>query len=108
MEREKLIRASEVKAKLKAFHDWFGGPVQMPGDILARKVIEKCIEEIDKLEPVDRWIKATEQPPEKYKKVLVKDRITGEVTTAYWSDYDCFVFADGRGHGADLWMPLPV
>ena len=56
---------------------------------------------------VQQWIKAEEQPPEKYKKVLVKDRITGEVTTAYWGDFDCFVFADGRGHGADLWMPLP-
>lgn len=53
MANEKLIRASEAKAKLKAFHDWFGGPVQLQGDLLARKVIEKCIEEIDKLEPVD-------------------------------------------------------
>lgn len=56
---------------------------------------------------VQQWIEAEEQPPEKYKKVLVKDRITGEVTTAYWGDFDCFVFEDGRGHGADLWMPLP-
>ena len=53
MANEKLIRASEAKAKLKAFHDWFGGPVQLQGGLLARKVIEKCIEEIDKLEPVD-------------------------------------------------------
>ena len=53
MANEKLIRASEAKAKLKAFHDWFGGPVQLQGDLLARKVIEKCIEEIDKLEQVD-------------------------------------------------------
>lgn len=53
MANEKLILASEAKAKLKAFHDWFGGPVQMQGDLLARKVIEMCIEEIDKLEPVD-------------------------------------------------------
>lgn len=70
MANEKLIRASEAKAKLKAFHEWFGGPVQMQGDLLARKVIEKCIEEIDKLEPVDavevvhgRWLTWEEKFP---------------------------------------------
>lgn len=41
MANEKLIRASEAKAKLKAFHDWFGGPVQMQGDLLAGR-LSRC------------------------------------------------------------------
>ena len=56
---------------------------------------------------VGEWIPCSEMLPERDVDVLVTDRVTGEVTTAHLNDFDCFVFEDGRGHGANAWMPLP-
>ncbi len=54
-----------------------------------------------------KWTPVTEQLPECDERVLVVDRVTGEVTTAYLNLFDSFVFRDGRGHGVTYWMPLP-
>lgn len=67
---DKVIRAGEAKVALKKFRSWFDGPVQTPQDKLAKAVIKKCIEIIDKLEPLEaepmqRWIPVTERLPEK-------------------------------------------
>ena len=56
---------------------------------------------------VQQWIPVTERLPDVDRNVLVIDRITGEVTTAYLNKFNSFVFRDGRGHGASHWMPLP-
>lgn len=56
---------------------------------------------------VQKWISVTERLPKQGHYVLVIDRVTGEVTTAYLNDFGSFVFRDGRGHGAIYWMPLP-
>lgn len=62
---------------------------------------------MDELEDKQRWIPVAERLPEVERTVLVIDRVTGEVTTAYLNGFDSFVFRDGRGHGASYWMPLP-
>ena len=62
---------------------------------------------VSKMETTTRWISVTERLPEREQTVLVIDRVTGEVTTAYLNFCDSFVFEDGRGHGASHWMPLP-
>lgn len=56
---------------------------------------------------VQKWIPVTEMLPEQNRTVLVIDRVTGEVTTAFLNIFNSFVFKDGRGHGASYWMPLP-
>lgn len=56
---------------------------------------------------LQKWISVTERLPKQGHYVLVIDRVTGEVTTAYLNDFGSFVFRDGRGHGARYWMPLP-
>ena len=54
-----------------------------------------------------KWISVKDRLPEKETEVLVRDRVTGEITTAHLNDLNHFVFRDGRGHGASHWMPLP-
>ena len=56
---------------------------------------------------VQKWISVKERLPEQERTVLVIDRVTGEVTTAYLNIFGSFVFKDGRGHGASHWMLLP-
>ena len=62
---------------------------------------------IESLGVLPKWIPVSERLPDKNVSVLVRDRATGEITTAYLNDFDSFVFNDGRGHGASHWMPLP-
>ena len=54
-----------------------------------------------------KWIPVTERLPKVDETVLVRDRVTGEVTTAHLNEFNSFVFRDGRGHGASYWMSLP-
>ncbi len=56
---------------------------------------------------VQEWISVKDRLPDIDCTVLVKDRVTGEVTTAHLNEFNSFVFEDGRGHGASYWMPLP-
>ena len=82
MASEKLIRAKELKEKLQSMRKWFDGPPQTDQDKLAQSVIKMCIEEVDKLKPVD----AVEV-------VLCKD-------CAHWDAEHC---SDGQG-----WCPKVV
>ncbi len=50
---KRLIDANEVRKKLRAVKEWFGGPPQTEQDKLAQAVVKMCVEEIDKLKPVD-------------------------------------------------------
>ena len=67
MKKSRLIEVSEVKKKLRSVKDWFGGPPQTEQDKLAQAVVKMCIEEVDKLKPVDavevvhgHWIETKE------------------------------------------------
>ena len=53
MANEELIALSEVKKKLTAIRQYFTGYHSTEQDKLARAVVKLCIEEIDKLKPVD-------------------------------------------------------
>ena len=53
MANEELIALSEVKKKLTAIRQYFTGYPRTEQDKLARSVVKLCIEEIDKLKPVD-------------------------------------------------------
>ena len=66
--------------------------------------VNKMLEEQPK---VNEWIPCSKRLPEIEKDVLVTDKITGEVTIAQLNIFNCFMFEDGRGHGASAWMPLP-
>lgn len=50
---KRLIDANALKEKLKSMRQWLGGPPQADQDKLAQSVIKMCIEEVDKLKPVD-------------------------------------------------------
>ena len=69
-------------------------------DMYVDKLIENGV-------TVLKWISVKERLPEQERTVLVIDRVTGEVTTAYLNVFGSFVFKDGRGHGASHWMLLP-
>ncbi len=58
-------------------------------------------------QPKMDWIPVSERLPKEYTKVLAIDRVTGKVDIAQINAFGCFVYADGRGHGASHWMPLP-
>lgn len=72
-----------------------------------RHGVRHAVNIVNKQPKVGEWIPVSERLPEEGKTVIVKDRITGEVTLACLNIFDCFVFEDGRGHGASAWMPLP-
>lgn len=61
----------------------------------------------EKTKKVGEWIPCSERLPKMGQDVIVTDMITGEVTIAYLNTLNCFVFEDGRCHGASAWMPLP-
>ena len=71
------------------------------------RMMHKAADRLKELDQAQNWIPVAERLPEVDCTVLVIDRVTGNVTTAYLNVFDCFVFMDGRGHGARYWMPLP-
>lgn len=91
MAAEKLIRASDARRAI----------------LKEDPKLAYCIDSIPGVD-VPKWISVKDRLPIPYHKVLVVDRVTGQVTTARMNDFNSFVFEDGRGHGASYWMPLPT
>lgn len=61
MATENLIDANEAKKKLRAVQEWFVGHPSSEQDKLAQAVVNLCIEEVNKIKPVDtvkhgRWV----------------------------------------------------
>ena len=110
MAKEKLVRVSEAKAKLIEICNWFGGPVQTEQDKLAQAVVNMCIEEIDKMEPAQKWIPVTERLPEKEGRYLCVVRIvkSGAVYVQMMNG-DRYGFSLEHIYNDDVthWMPLP-
>ena len=103
--REKLIELiREVQYQGNAVHGYHDKYIQN-GELADHLIANGVV--VSKMETTTRWISVTERLPEREQTVLVIDRVTGEVTTAYLNFCDSFVFEDGRGHGASHWMPLP-
>lgn len=50
---KRLVDVNEVKQKLRAVREWFVGHPSSEQDKLAQAVAKLCIEEIDKIKPVD-------------------------------------------------------
>lgn len=48
-----LVDVNEVKQKMRAVREWFVGHPSSEQDKLAQAVAKLCIEEIDKIKPVD-------------------------------------------------------
>jgi hypothetical protein len=53
MATEMLIDANEVKKKLRAVQSWFVGYPSSEQDKLAQAVVQMCIDEIGKINPVE-------------------------------------------------------
>lgn len=122
MASEKLIRVGEAKAKLMAVHAWFDGPVQTEQDKLAKAVVKMCIEEVDKLEPVQRWIPVTERLPDTipcgagtaYSEAVNVLTTGRKVLTAIWDGTDFIADAEfweaedeEITHWTPVLLPLP-
>ena len=73
MKKSRLVDVSEAKKKLRSVRDYFGGPPQTEQDKLAQAVVKMCIEEVDKLKPVDAV----------------------EVVHGRWEYHDCVCSGDG-------------
>ena len=53
MATEKLIDANELKKKLRDVKEWFDGCPSTEQDKLAQAVVQMCIEEVNKIKPVE-------------------------------------------------------
>ena len=104
IDEKKLIRAmwDRYNGDYNNASRFFGEETEM-----AYRVLSDLQLTIEHMPKVGEWISVKDRLPERDVDVLVTDRVTGEVTTAHLNDFDCFVFEDGRGHGANAWQPLP-
>lgn len=112
-----LIDANEAKKKLRSVHDWFGGPPQTEQDKLAQAVVKMCIEEIDKLEPVQKWIPVTERLPDlipcgagtAYSEAVNVLTTGRKVLTAIWDGTDFIAdaeFWEAENEEITHWTPV--